>query len=117
MQELSVTLLMSVAAGLGQLGLGILFLARKSLRQHSQRAVRAGNVWLALWLTASGLTEVVVTGLDVWRNLTGQPDLRDALAWKSRADAFLFWASLAIVAGFIVSLAGQRIFWRQKDTR
>ena len=117
MHNLSLALVLSVVAGIAQIGTGLLLLVKKALRSHPRRVIQVGITSLAMWLLASGAAECVVSGLDLLRNLTGLPEVQVIQLWKTRADTLLFVVSIGVAAAFILYLVVVRLAGRRGVTR
>lgn len=92
---ISINLVFSLIFGVGQLVVGS-FVARNRLR--AWREIKSYIILLVgAWFIGSGLAELLVSGMEVARDVTGTPSLATFNRWHAGADTFLLVWTLALV--------------------
>jgi hypothetical protein len=90
------SLALSLIFGAGQLIFGSL-VARQMLRGGRWRiAGRYLLLLVSLWFVCSGVAELLVSGMEMARRLTAHPSASAFTTWRSRIDAALLVASVAL---------------------
>lgn len=99
------SLALSLLFGVGQLAAGVA--VTWWLTKHRSLADRRTFLLLliALWFAWSGLTEIVVSGMEAAHLLTGLPSLATFTLWRGRADAVLLMVSLGLALALLLHLA------------
>ena len=98
---LPLNLVLSLLFGLGQIVVGA-WLARYALtgeRRGQWRVALLGFV--GLWFVASGVIELLVSGMESSQRLTGAPAAAVFTVWRGRADSALFVASACLALGAV----------------
>ncbi len=109
--SLPINLLLSLIFGVGQIAVGG-WLAWHTLRQS--RSWRQGViVCVGMWFVASGVVELLVSGMEASQRLTGAPAATVFELWRSRGDSALAVATVALVCGAIAYPVVLR--WRARN--
>lgn len=101
----------SLIFGVGSLVIGSL-VARKSLRGWRQLKVLI-RLLVALWFVGSGISELIVSGLESARGMTGAPSLATLNRWHAGADVFLLVWSIALVVALALWPLARQV-WPEK---
>ena len=57
---------------------------------------------IAAWFVCSGLAELIVSGMETWRQLWGTPSAVSFALWRGRVDLALVAASALLLLGLII---------------
>ena len=90
------SLLLSLAFGGGQVLIGA-FVARGIIATQRWRSPGAYLLLLVcLWFVCSGVAELIVSGLEAARRLTGAPNTATVARWRGAVDGALIGATLVL---------------------
>ena len=107
---MTVNLALSLIFGLGQLVVGGALVVYGATNGRWRRWRIALAALVGAWFVASGVTELIVSGMEVARRLTNTPSAATFALWRGRADIALYsvTAALALIglAYFVATLAG-----------
>lgn len=99
----SLSLALSLLFGLAQLGIGSA-VARHLLARDRWRPMRGFVLLLiAAWFVCSGIAELIVSGMEIWRRLWGAPSAASFALWRGRVDLALVVASALLLVALIAS--------------
>lgn len=106
------SLALSLVFGAGQVVVGIALVVH-GVRQGRWRG--GGTLYLAtlcgLWLVASGLAELLVSGMVSAHTLIGMPGAPTVRLWRARADTWLLLVTIALCAAAAAGL----LAWRARN--
>ena len=92
-----------------QIGVGGVAAQRILARGLWRRAGMFVLLLIALWFVCSGLTEVVVSGMEASRRLWGTPGAATFALWRGRADAALLSATILLALALLAFPLLQRV--------
>ena len=104
MSARTLMLSMSILFGFAQVVAGGIVAGRMLGDRHPRNLRRLTVFLVAVWFVASGIAELIVSGLEASRALFHSPDAIQFTAWRARADLLLLLVSIAL--GGILFIGG-----------
>lgn len=106
-------LILSLVFGAGQIvvGGGLAWYGLAPARWRQWRAVLAGAA--GVWFFVSGVCELIVSGMELSRQLGGGPSAAVFMRMRGLADGALFAATGALAVGLVAYLIA-RAFWARR---
>ena len=110
-------LILSLLFGVGQVVAGVL-LVRFGLGKGRWRRP---SIYLAMlfgiWLATSGLAELLVSGMEMWRHLFGGPGTATFALWRGRGDGALLAMTIVVLIAALARPVVMRVSDRVRSVR